>query len=100
MNTRTVDTPYGVLPVVDVWRRCRHTKTGWIGINEKGQRLRIRHRPEERWPSPARMPDEDYAVIGRSAVGDEPRSVNGLVAVGVALIERAARSKPRARGRR
>jgi len=90
---QTVDTPYGPLPVIDTWRECRHTKTGWTAINQKGQRLNLTYRPEERSPYPARMPDKDYVVLVRDAVGNESRDVAGHVAMGVALLERATRAK-------
>ena len=94
-----IDTAYGMLPVIDTWRDCRHTKAGWTAINGKGERLNIRYHPEDCWPGPARMPDEDHAVIGRSAVGDEPRNAGGSVAVGAVLIERAPRAVPKRRPR-
>ena len=60
---KMIDTPtHGVLPVLDVWKQCRHTKTGWTGVNEQGQRVNIGYRPEERDFGPARMPDRDYVV--------------------------------------
>jgi hypothetical protein len=90
---QTIDTAYGMLPVIDTWRDCRHTKTGWTAVNGKGERLNIRYRPEDRWPGPARMPDEDHAVIGRDAGPGEHGDVGGHVAVGAVLIERAVRAK-------
>ena len=41
------------------------------------------------------MPDEDYVVIVRDAVGHEPRDVNGHVPRGVVLIERASKKSSR-----
>ena len=100
VSVRTIDTfEHGPLPVLDTWRDCRHTRTGWTAINGKGERLNIRYHPEDCWPGPARMPDEDHAVIGRSAVGDEPRNAGGYVAVGAVLIERAPRAVPKRRPR-
>ena len=90
---RTVDTPYGLLPVVDSWKECRHTGDGWTAVNEKGERLNIRRPLSESNYGPARMPDRDYVVIMRDAVGHEPRDVSGHVPVGVALIERTPRAK-------
>jgi hypothetical protein len=92
-GVRTVDTSYGPLPVVDTWRDCRHTKTGWTGVNDKGERVNMSYRPEERAYGPARMPDEDHVVLVRDAVGSEPRDVAGFTPVGAVLIERAARGK-------
>jgi hypothetical protein len=93
MSERTIDTlEHGPLPVLDVWRECRNTKTGWTGINEKGERLNIRLREKDAF-GPARMPDKDYAIIVRDAVPHDPRVIGDHVPVGVALIERAARGK-------
>src|SRR6516225_1944704 len=93
-SMQTVDTfGHGRLPVLDVWRECRHTRDGWTAINQKGQRLNLTYRPEERSPYPARMPDKDYVVLVRDAVGNESRDVAGHVAMGVALLERATRAK-------
>ena len=88
---KTIDTPHGVLPVIDTWKKCRHTKTGWTGVNEKGQRVNISYRPEERDFGPARMPDKDYVVLTRDAAAHEHGDVYGHVPMGVALIERAGR---------
>src|SRR5262245_44017577 len=86
MQARTIETAYGELPVLDTWRGCRHTETGWTGVNEKGERVNIAYRPEEREFGPARMPpDKDYVVIMR---GDP---LSGA-AEGVVLIERAIRA--------
>jgi hypothetical protein len=52
-SVRTIDTfEHGPLPVLDTWRQCRHTKTGWTAINEAGERLNITYRPEERGYGP------------------------------------------------
>jgi hypothetical protein len=86
---RTIDTfSHGPLPVLDTWRQCRNTKTGWGGVNEAGERVNITYRPEERAYGPARMPDLDYVVIMHDA------SHTGAPE-GIILIERA-----HARGRR
>jgi hypothetical protein len=90
-----VATPYGELPVIGVWRQCRHTRTGWSAIDERGQRLNLCRPPDERARGPARMPDEDYVVIVRDAVGHEPRDVAGHVPRGVVLIERASKKSSR-----
>jgi len=100
MSERTIDTVYGLLPVIDTWRDCRHTKTGWTAINGKGERLNIRYRPEDRWPGPARMPAEGQAVIGRAAGAGEYGDVGGRVAVGAVLIERAPRAASKRSPRR
>jgi|SRR6516162_6310347 hypothetical protein len=93
VSVRTIDTfEHGPLPVLDTWRDCRHTRTGWTAINGRGERLNIRYRPEDRWPGPARMPDADHAVIGRDAGPGEYGDVGGRVAVGAILIERAPRA--------
>ena len=92
-NMKTVDTPYGPLPVVDTWRQCRHTRTGWTGVNKKGQRMNIGYRPEERGYGPARMPDRDYVVLTRDAAAHEYGDVHGHVPMGVALVERAVRGR-------
>jgi hypothetical protein len=89
---QTVETPYGVLPVVDTWRQCRHTRAGWTAINEKGQRLNLTYRPEERDFGPARMPDWDYVVLTRPAAANEYGDVHGHVPMGVALLERTSRT--------
>jgi hypothetical protein len=90
---RTIDTAeHGPLPVLDTWRECRNTKTGWTGINEKGERLDIRLRKPDSL-GPARMPDKDYAIIVRDANPQDTRVSGDHVPIGVALIERAVRSK-------
>jgi hypothetical protein len=92
-DVRTLDTvEHGPLPVLDVWKECRNTGTGWTGINEKGERLDIRLREPDAF-GPARMPDKDYAVLVRPAGPCEYGDVSGHVPVGVALIERAARAR-------
>ena len=85
---KTIDTPHGVLPVIDTWKKCRHTKTGWTGVNEEGQRVNISYRPEERDFGPARMPDLHYVILTRDAAADalfaarsHPRRKRGLVLV-------------------
>jgi hypothetical protein len=91
---QTVDTFHGELPVIDTWRDCRHTKTGWTAINEAGERLNIRSHPEEEWLGPARMPPhKEYVILARKPGPGEFGNVSGLVPVGVALIERASRAK-------
>jgi hypothetical protein len=84
---RTIDTDsHGELAVIDVWKECRNTKTGWSGVNEKGERVNIAYRPSESDFGPARMPlDRDYVVLIRGDVGGAPE--------GVVLIERASRAK-------
>ena len=77
--------------MLDTWRRCRHTRAGWTGVNEKGQRVNISYRPEECAYGPARMPDKDYVVIVRNAASHEYGDVHGHVPEGVVLIERAGR---------
>jgi hypothetical protein len=81
---RTVDTLRGPLPVLDTWRECRNTDTGWTAVNEKGERLNITYPPSERDSGLARVPpdDMDYVTL-----------VRGGVIEGVALIERAPRAK-------
>ena len=90
-DMRTIDTDsHGPLPVLDTWRECHNTKSGWTGVNDKGERVNITYRPEERAFGPARLPDKDYVVLMR---GD----AYGGVVEGVALIERASqhpRSRP------
>lgn len=85
-NMRTIDTDWhGPLPVLDTWRECRNTKAGWTGVNDKGERVSITYRPEERAFGPARMPpNKDYVVLMR---GD----AYGGAVEGVVLIERAQR---------
>ena|SRR6516162_9956213 len=93
VSVRTIDTfEHGPLPVLDTWRQCRHTRTGWTGINEKGERLNIRFREQDAF-GPARIPKKNYAVLVRAAGPGECGTVSGHVPVGVALIERAARGK-------
>ena len=72
--------------MLDTWRECRNTKSGWTGVNNKGERVNITYRLEEQAFGPARMPDRDYVVLMR---GD---ALSGA-AEGVALIERA-RNRP------
>jgi len=85
---KMIDTPtHGVLPVLDVWKQCRHTKTGWTGVNEQGQRVNIGYRPEERDFGPARMPDRDHVVLTRDAAAHHG-DINRHVSEGVILIER------------
>ena len=93
VSVRTIDTfEHGPLPVLDTWRQCWHTRTGWTGINEKGERLNIRFREQDAF-GPARIPKKNYAVLVRAAGPGECGTVSGHVPVGVALIERAARGK-------
>jgi len=86
-QARTVETfGHGTLPVLDVWKQCRHTETGWIGVDEKGQRVNMCYRPEDerRW-GPARMPPKDYVIV-RDARG---------APIGAVVIERARRQEKR-----
>jgi hypothetical protein len=101
---QTVDTFHGELPVIDTWKQCRHTKTGWTGVNAAGERLNIRSHPDEEQFGPARMPpDKEYVILARKPGPGEFGNVSGLVPVGVALIERAlrvvrAKRKPPSKG--
>ena len=89
MSERMIDTrEHGPLPVIDVWRKCRHTKSGWTAVNQKGQRLDIRLRKPDSL-GPARMPDTDYAIIVRAAGPNDTRVDGDHVPIGVALLERA-----------
>jgi hypothetical protein len=87
-SMRTVDTSYGLLPVIDTWRDCHHTRTGWTGVNDKGERVNVYSQSKD---APACIPP-DHLVLSRAAVGDEP-SYAGRVPVGAVLIERAPRAK-------
>jgi hypothetical protein len=80
---RTVDTLRGPLPVLDVWRECRNTDTGWSAVNEKGERLNITYPPGERDSGLARVPPDDMGHV---------ILVRGGVIEGVALIERTSRA--------
>jgi len=103
VSVRTIDTAeHGPLPVLDVWRECRNTRTGWTGINEKGERLDIRFREQNAF-GPARMPPGDYVVLARAAGPGDKRVIGDHVPMGVALIERAlrvvrAKRKPPSKG--
>jgi hypothetical protein len=92
MRTLVTDT-HGELPVLGIWRRCRHTRTGWTGVREDGAVVDIRYRPEEREWGPARMPPKDYVVVARAAAAHEFGDVAGHVTKGVILIERASPKK-------
>jgi hypothetical protein len=70
----------------------RHTRAGWTGVDEKGERVNITYRQESGF-GPARIPPKDY-IIMRGAAGGAPE--------GVVLIERARTKSKRTppRGRR
>jgi hypothetical protein len=74
----------GELPVIETWKQCRHTKTGWRGICENGEIVNMVYDPKVNPSGRARMPDQDYVIMCR----------DGKV-VGAVLIERARRRAKR-----
>jgi hypothetical protein len=82
MSMQTIDLIWG-LPVLDVLKGCRRTKTGWYGINRAGQRVNVLNHPENfDADSPARMPRSNVVPI-------VPHRGYSGVPVGVVLVERA-----------